>query len=98
MRFVSVRDLRGKSAQIWKRLAQAKTLVITSNGKPIAILSPTSEETLEECLSAIRTARAIAAVEVMQNRSVQTGKDKMSLQEINAEIRAERKARSPRSK
>lgn len=98
MRFVSVRDLRGKSAQIWKRLAQAKTLVITSNGKPIAILSPTSEDTLEESLSAIRTARAIAAVEAIQNKSVQIGKDKMGLEEINTEIRAERKARSSRSK
>lgn len=94
MRFVSVRDLRGKSAQIWKRLAQLKEMVITSNGKPIAIISATSEETLEESLSAIRTARAMAAVEAMQLRSVETGKDRISLEEINAEIQAERKSRS----
>lgn len=94
MRFVSVRDLRGKSAQIWKQLAQLKEMVITSNGKPIAIISATSEETLEESLSAIRTARAMAAVEAMQLRSVETGKDRISLEEINAEIQAERKSRS----
>jgi len=94
MRFVSVRDLRGKSAQIWKRLSQLKEMVITSNGKPIAIISATSEETLEESLSAIRTARAMAVVEAMQLRSVETGKDRISLEEINAEIQAERKARS----
>ena len=94
MRFVSVRDLRGKSAQIWKRLSQLKEMVITSNGKPIAIISATSEETLEESLSAIRTARAMAGVEAMQVRSVETGKDRISLEEINAEIQSERKARS----
>ena len=94
MRFVSVRDLRGKSAQIWKRLARLREMVITSNGKPIAIISATSEETLEESLSAIRTARAMAAVEAMQLKSVETGKDRISLEEINAEVQAERKTRS----
>ena len=94
MRFVSVRDLRGKSAQIWKRLARLREMVITSNGKPIAIISATSEETLEESLSAIRTARAMAAVEAMQLKSVETGKDHISLEEINAEVQAERKTRS----
>ena len=93
MRFVSVRDLRGKSAQIWKRLSKLKEMVITSNGKPIAIISSTTEETLEESLSAIRTARAMAAVEAMQLRSVETKKDRISLEEINAEIEAERKTR-----
>lgn len=93
MRFVSVRDLRGKSAQIWKRLAQFKEMVITSNGKPIAIISATSEGSLEESLSAIRSARATAAVESMQLRSVETGNDRLSLDDINVEVQAERKAR-----
>ncbi len=94
MQFISVRDLRGKSAQIWKRLKQTRELVITSNGKPIAILSPTSEETLEESLNAIRTARAIEAVEAIQTQSVKTGRDKVTLEEINREIEAVRRARS----
>ena len=94
MKFISVRDLRGKSAEIWKRLARDKAMVITSNGKPIAIISATSEETLEESLAAIRTARALSAVEAMQLKAVETGKDRLTQDEINAEIRAERKARS----
>ena len=94
MQFISVRDLRGKSAQIWRRLKQMKELVITSNGKPIAILSPTSGESLEESLNAIRTARAIEAVEAIQTKSVKTGRDKMTLEEINREIDAVRRARS----
>lgn len=94
MQFISVRNLRGKSAEIWKRLKKTRELVITSNGKPIAILSPTSEETLEESLNAIRTARAIEAVEVLQTDSVKAGRDKMTLEEINREIEAVRRARS----
>ena len=42
MRFVSVRDLRGNSAQVWRLLADEKEMVITSNGKPVAILSSVS--------------------------------------------------------
>ena len=93
MQFISVRDLRGKSAQIWRRLKQKRELVITSNGKPIAILSPTSEETLEESLNAIRTARAIEAVEAIQTQSVKAGRDKMTLEKINREIEAVRRTR-----
>lgn len=94
MRFVSVRDLRGKSAEIWRCLTQIKEMVITSNGKPIAIISATSEETLEESLAAIRTARAMAAVEAMQMKSVGSGKDRLNLNDINTEIKVSRKARS----
>ncbi len=43
MKFVTVRDLRGKTAALWKQLEQEKELVVTSNGKPIAVLSATDE-------------------------------------------------------
>jgi antitoxin (DNA-binding transcriptional repressor) of toxin-antitoxin stability system len=94
MRFVSVRELRGKSAAIWKELADEKDLVVTSNGKPIALLSATSEELLEESLVAVRRARALAAVTAMQQASLKAGTDRLSLKEIGAEIAAVRKGRS----
>lgn len=94
MRFVSVRDLRGKSAEIWKELSKVGEMIITSNGKPIAILSAVSEETLEESLNAFRRSRAIAAVDSMQNASIRAGTDRMSLREIDAEIAAVRRKRA----
>jgi len=93
MRFVSVRDLRGKSAQVWGQLKDEKELVITSNGKPIAILSAVQEDRLEETLAAIRRARAMAAMDAMQQRALKMGLDTMTLEEINAiieEVRRER--------
>ena len=68
-------------------------MVITSNGRPIAILSAVSEDTLEESLGAIRRARAVVAVNELQIKSVSAGTHKMPLKEINAEIAAARKAR-----
>ena len=91
MKFVSVRDLRSKSAEIWKRMS-TEDMVVTSNGRPIAILSGVSEESLEQSLENIRTARAMQAVRDMQTISLKKGNDKMSLDEINAEIKQRRRS------
>jgi len=93
MRFVTVRDLRGKSAQVWRQLGQERDMVITSKGKPIALLTSINEENVEESLEAIRTARAMAAVEAMQRRSERTGGNRMTLKEINAIIADVRRSR-----
>ena len=93
MKFITVRDLRGRPTEVWTKLSRDKDLVLTSNGKPIAILSAVSEDTLEGSLVALRQARASVAVEAMQSHSVAAGTDKLSLEQINAEIAATRKAR-----
>jgi len=94
MKFISVRDLRGKSAEVWKELPVEREVVVTSNGRPIAILSAVSESNLEESLSAIRQARAAEAVMSLQRRSVEEGTDSIAMEEIDAEIKAVRKKRA----
>jgi antitoxin (DNA-binding transcriptional repressor) of toxin-antitoxin stability system len=87
MKFLSVRDLKTKSSQIWQELPDQKEMVITSNGRPIAILSSTNENNLEQVLSAFRHARATNAVASIQYDSVRKGTDKLTLDEIDAEIK-----------
>lgn len=94
MRFLSVRDLRGKSAQIWKDLPEEREMVITSNGRPIAILATISESNLEESLTAFRQARAVEAVAALQRRSADQGTNRLTMDEIDAEIQAVRKKRA----
>jgi antitoxin (DNA-binding transcriptional repressor) of toxin-antitoxin stability system len=94
MKFLSVRDLRGKSAQIWKELSREKEMVVTVNGRPIAILAAITESNLEESLSAFRQARAVEAVVSMQRSSAEQSTDKISMEEIDAEIKAVRKKRA----
>ena len=94
MRFVSVRELRERSASIWKALVEEKDMVITSNGKPIALLSATSGESLEESLGAVRRARAQAAASAMQQAAQRAGGDRLSLDDITAEIGAARAERT----
>jgi len=93
MKFISIRNLRGRSAEVWKDLAGEGEMVITSNGRPIAILAAVNESNLEESLSAFRQARAIEAVAALQRRSVEQGADKISMDDINAEIRTVRRNR-----
>ena len=93
MRFIAIRDFRTRSSKIWQELAEEKELVITSNGKPIAILSAVSESNLEESLDAFRRARAIRAAAEIQKQSVAQGTDKLTLEEIDGEIQAVRAGR-----
>jgi antitoxin (DNA-binding transcriptional repressor) of toxin-antitoxin stability system len=92
MRFISVRELSTKPKEIWSKIKDEE-MVITSNGKPIAILSGVTEETLEKKLRAIRRSLALMAVEEMQKRSLELGLDKLTDSEIESEIQAVRKAR-----
>ncbi|MBN1459945.1 MAG: type II toxin-antitoxin system Phd/YefM family antitoxin [Armatimonadetes bacterium] len=93
MKFVSVRDLRGRSAEVWRELPAEREMVITSNGKPVAILATVSESNLEESLAAFRQARAIEAVSSIQRRAVSTGAAAITAADIEAEIAAVRAAR-----
>jgi len=90
MEFVTVRDFRTSPAAIWKKLPIEREMVITNNGRPIALLTPLSDETLEETISTFRQVRAINAVRKMQEISVSLGNDKMTLEEINAVIKEAR--------
>jgi hypothetical protein len=52
-----------------------------------------SDKTLEDTVSAVRRARAINAVKLIQQQSIKNGLDKITLEEINAEIEQSRKER-----
>jgi antitoxin (DNA-binding transcriptional repressor) of toxin-antitoxin stability system len=93
MKFISVRDLRGKSADIWRELPDEREMVITSNGRPVAILAAVNEATLEEALAAFRRARAVGAVASLQRRAVASGADALTADDIEAEIATVREAR-----
>ena len=94
MKFISVRDLRTSPAQVWKALPEEKEMVITNNGRPIALLTPISDENLEETITAMRRARASSAIENMQLHSMKTGRNRMTGEEIEEEIRKSRKDRA----
>ena len=88
MRFISIRDLQ--PSKVWEQLADEREMVITAQGKPIAILSYVSDANWEETLAALRRVRAIQAVDELQKQSVENGLDKIDLEEVNREIQVDR--------
>ena len=92
MRFISVRDLNTKPKEIWNKIKDEE-MVITSNGKPIALLSAVTEETLEKTIRTIRRSRAVIALEEMQRKSTESGLDRLTASQIASEIQAVRKSR-----
>ena len=93
MKFVTIRDFRSRSAMIQRELPLEKELVLTSNGKPVAIISSVTENDMEEALGAIRRARAALAANLIQREAAKKGRAGMPLSEINAEIKEARKRR-----
>ena len=93
MKFISVRDLRTSPAQIWRKLPEEKEMIITNNGRPIALLTPISDENFEDTIKSMRKARAINAIKKIQFNAVKTGRNKMTEKEIEEEILQSRKDR-----
>ena len=94
MKFVTVRDLRGKTSELWKELQRERELVVTNNGKPIAIMSATDEESFETCLWTLRRSRASDALANLQRDAADRGLDKLTAEDIEAEIKASRRERN----
>jgi len=94
MKFVSVRDFRIRPGDIWKQLKIDKDIIITSNGKPIAILNSVEAENLESSITVLRRARALLALEEIQKESALKGIDKLSEEEIGKEIKSSRSERN----
>ncbi len=92
MRFVSVRQLRSQLAKILGGLDRSE-VVVTSNGAPVAVLTPATAGSVDLVLRAQRQARATLAVVELQGAAARRGLDRLSDREIDSEIdsaRAER--------
>ncbi len=95
MDFISVRELRSRSAAVWEALEAQRRMVVTSNGKPIAFLVATSPEIFDSTLEALRQAEALQALESIRQSARESGAAELSLDEIDAEVAAARAARRP---
>lgn len=90
MKFVTVRDFRTTPAAIWRDLKTEFELVITNNGKPIALITPLAEDNMEEMLRAVRKARADEALRSMRTAAIAANIDSLSIDEIDREIKKHR--------
>jgi antitoxin (DNA-binding transcriptional repressor) of toxin-antitoxin stability system len=93
MEFVSIRDMRTRPGEVWQQLEAAGDLILTSSGRPFALMIAAKGEDVEDLMQAVRRARAQLAVSRLRKQAVQRGLDRMSDEEIEAEIQAARRGR-----
>lgn len=94
MKFVSSREIRVNPKPVFDSLEENE-VVITSRGKPVALLLGVSGEDLEETVRLVRHARAQAAVSRMRKNAARQGPDRrVDPDEIEQEVRAARSERS----
>jgi len=91
MKFISVRELRLKPARVWELAKKEKDLVVTANGRPVAILTGVDEENLDRELEVIQRARVLKALDSLHKESVLRGTHRVKDEEIELEIGAVRK-------
>lgn len=92
MKFVSVRDLRLKPAQVWQWLHESGQLVLTSNGKPFAMMIETDEDHLDKDVMDLARIRARGALSKIRRHAQETGLDRWTDDEVEALVRESRDA------
>lgn len=97
MEFVSTRELRLNPGPVLHRLQEGeREAVVTSHGKPIALLVGVGEDDVEDTLRLVRQARAQLAVSRMRAQAREQGADALSEDAIADEIAAARASRRSR--
>ena len=93
MKFVTVRELRSKTAALRKDLEEEREIVLTANGRPFAVMSRVEPDFLEQELQAIRRARAAAAVARIRAAAKIKGLNRLTLADIDRLIDETRRQR-----
>ena len=91
MEFIAVRDFRIRPGTIWKKLKKSKRMLVTSNGKPVAMLTDMAGKDLEEELKADSIAKGILALSRIREHAKEKGLTKLKMKDIVHEIARARK-------
>lgn len=88
MRMLASRELAARPGKVWKDLAQEGALVITKDGKPRGIITPTSDQTLLEDMQDLIFARSRRSVSALRRDAAL--RPSISQTEVEREIKATR--------
>jgi hypothetical protein len=98
MKTIASRTLAANPGKVWKDLEREGAVVVTKDGVPRSIMVPTSDATLLEDVQELVFARARKAVRAIRAQAARAGTEGMTRQEIDAEIKAARRARRSRAR
>jgi hypothetical protein len=95
-KWLASREFSARPGRALAAVSRAGRVLVTANGKPKAIMIPTSEETFARDLEMLDRVILTQAVEAIRSDSVMNGTDALTMKEIDAEVTAARAARRRR--
>ena len=86
MEFITIREFRANTAKMWRKLKRERQLILTRRGKPVAMITSTSDREVGEALREDLGRKALAAMKEMQQEAKRHGLSGMTMEEIDAVI------------
>ncbi len=96
MKTLTIRDFRTRPRQAQRTIAEEGEALLTSNGRPVALLLRVDSDSLDETMETLRRARALQALREIRRNARNRGLDRLGTREINAIIARSRKDRRRR--
>ena len=95
-KWLASRELSAHPGRTLAAVSRSGRVLVTANGKPKAIMIPTSEATFSRDLEMLDRVALTQAVEAIRSDSVVNGTDALTMDGISAEVAAVRAARRRR--
>ena len=95
MKYVATRELRNRPGA-FQDLVEEEDVVLTSSGKPFALVIGVDDANVEETVRLVRRVRAEQALSRLRKRAAEQGLDRLPDSEIEKEVQAARRARGRR--
>lgn len=92
LRMLSMRELRNTPGKFWKTLKGDRIVALSVNGVPKAVVVSVPDGDIEAAVRLVTRIRAQEALDAARRISAERGTDRITLEEINAEISAVRRA------
>ena len=97
MKTLTIRDFRTRPKAAQRAIAAEGEALLTSNGRPVALMLRVDSDSLDQTMETVRRARALQAVKKMRADARARGLDRLSFKQIDAIIGRSRKARRRRA-
>lgn len=94
VRMLTIREFRNTPATLWKTLKRDGAAALSANGVPKAVVFGIEDGDLEELVQLVTQVRAQRALAVMRQKATRRGVHRMTMDEIDAEIAAARRAKT----
>jgi len=94
MEFLSIREFTAYPQQTRETLKRSGKIVLTNNGKPSMLVFDITGQDIEALIDTLNRAEAMRLLEDIQMQALRGGLNSMTLNDVNAEITAQRRKRN----